>query len=845
MQREAEQRAGQTEGGLTREDLSRLNRAEWEADRIAADERAERSDARRRERERLDAQQPAESIMDEIDPDNTAAMRSAGLGADESPQLTGGMLDALKRPENMIRLAGMGLGLIGILLLLAGLRAEAQVAPGGDPAVATATATASPAGTPLTQASPPVTGTATANASFTKVSGPCKLAARFSDRYRFAATNGDLTLTQLSNGHASRGTIAPSGEFTTMAEGQGYRGRIVGTTATGQHTYTGQGCNEVYDFTMTFPTAFLGGPASAGTANRPPEAGPIRAVQTGTTTTYTVQNVSDPDGDQLRYAWSSTTDPCGTYSGASTPTFSWDHPHPPCPSEPSHPGTITVVIDDGRSAISRTYTRGSTPGTGAVPLAGVGISTIAPSPTAVPTTAAPTSTAAPTAEATSAGTTSGPSIPLILLGGLLTLGGLGLVVRGPSIVGRREERDEDKDPCEEEKRAEADARARRDRARQRRDRIEELRSRHERAQADNERAQREEAASKDDRNVSWGEDADIGPSSRIYTNPDQKARIDRAEAAARAAREAADAARSAYEAAGNGGESAAAQEELAAAESAWQAADAALRRCLQLNAPPPPPPPPAPPPPPPPPTPPTSGPGPTTAGPGGPVTSTPRTTGPTQARECDPPGAERRRPGGTPSMESVWIPDLRGAQLKFDSDMRAVTDFPIDDFIDWASFTKDAFFEGKKIVSLSQGLGPDAGFPVEGALDLAGFPDFLTYYDKMIEMALKALKEAAEQQELIAKNGDYWLEYRSERYELRCEPWQRCVNGRWVDFGKGSFVGTGEMSGTRETRKIQVTADPSAIERAVRDAIDRSFRQVEAAKTSAENQARRFQERCR
>ncbi|HVS10135.1 MAG TPA: hypothetical protein VMS76_09710, partial [Planctomycetota bacterium] len=366
MQREAEQRAGQTEGGLTREDLGRIARDEWEADRAAADERERRSDAHRREQQRLDEQQPGESIMDEVDPDNTAAMRSAGLGPDEPPQLTGGMLDALKRPENLIRLAGMGLGLIGILLLLYGLRAEAQVAPGGAPAAATATATASAAGTPVTQASPPVTGTGTANASFTKVSGPCNLAVRFSDRYQFAAVNGDLTLTQLSNGHASRGTIAPSGEFTTMAEGQGYRGRITGTTATGQHTYTGQGCNEIYDFTMNFPTAFLGGPASAGAQNRPPEAGPIRAVQTGTTTSYTVQNVSDPDGDLLNYAWSSTTNPCGTYSGAITPTFSWDHPHPPCPSEPSHPGVITVVIDDGGFAITRTYTRGSTPGTGGV-----------------------------------------------------------------------------------------------------------------------------------------------------------------------------------------------------------------------------------------------------------------------------------------------------------------------------------------------------------------------------------------------------------------------------------------------------------------------------------------------
>src|SRR5688572_15461004 len=125
MQREAENRAGETPGGLTREDLGKLNRAEWNRDREAADERAERrAEAERRAQEQRDAQQPGESIMDEVDPDDTAAMRSQGLGPDEPPQLTGGMLDALKKPENLIRLAGMGLGLIGLLLLMYGLRAE-------------------------------------------------------------------------------------------------------------------------------------------------------------------------------------------------------------------------------------------------------------------------------------------------------------------------------------------------------------------------------------------------------------------------------------------------------------------------------------------------------------------------------------------------------------------------------------------------------------------------------------------------------------------------------------------------------------------------------------------------
>ena len=43
-----------------------------------------------------------------------------------------------------------------------------------------------------------------------------ELVARLADRYQFAATNGQLTLTQLSNSHVSRGTISPAGDFTSF-----------------------------------------------------------------------------------------------------------------------------------------------------------------------------------------------------------------------------------------------------------------------------------------------------------------------------------------------------------------------------------------------------------------------------------------------------------------------------------------------------------------------------------------------------------------------------------------------------------------------------------------------------
>jgi hypothetical protein len=230
---------GRRQGGEDRDEKR-------DRDRIA-EERARERLARDRE--------PAESILDEID-DEPAAMGVMGLAPDEASALTGGMRDALQRPENVIRLFAAGLGIVALLILLLGLRAElrneATQTPGAPVASPTAVATtsATAAGSPIAQASPGVTGTATANGSFTKVSGPCNFAARFNDSFSFAVTNGALTLTQLSNGHVSSGTLELNGDFTTMADGQGYRGRVSGATAEGQHTYTADGCDEVYDFTM-------------------------------------------------------------------------------------------------------------------------------------------------------------------------------------------------------------------------------------------------------------------------------------------------------------------------------------------------------------------------------------------------------------------------------------------------------------------------------------------------------------------------------------------------------------------------------------------------------------------
>lgn len=249
IQREIENRARSTDGGLTPEDLLKISRQQTEEDYHRVAREQWRSGKLGVDLE--PSPQPAESILDEID-HTQSSLGVMGLAPDEAPVLTGEMLDALKRPENMMRLVAAGLGIIGFLLLFLGLRAEANQklsdGTGVVTSLPTTVVTASPTTVAISQAS--VTGSAKAIGSFTKVSGPCNFARQFSDNFSFVATNGVLALTQLSNNHVTNGTIDPNGDFSTAADGQGYSGNVNGMMAEGQHTYTAEGCNEVYNFTM-------------------------------------------------------------------------------------------------------------------------------------------------------------------------------------------------------------------------------------------------------------------------------------------------------------------------------------------------------------------------------------------------------------------------------------------------------------------------------------------------------------------------------------------------------------------------------------------------------------------
>jgi hypothetical protein len=546
IQAEAAARTGGVEGGLTQRDLSRLNQEFAEPDLRAA----------------------------------RSGDGSSGLGQ---------VVDAVRRGDmrTIMQLASAPFGIVGILLVLLGLLGACQPQPqqlGTIPGTTLSPATASPSGTPIAQVP---SGSTTANVAFVKASGSCtSLASRFTDRYSLMSNAGAFTLTQLSNNHTTTGRVDANGAFSTTATDQSYRGTVSGTTGQGEHTYTGQGCNERYTFTMTLSSPLFAASGATRVPNRPPTAGGIIAVLSPPATTYTVQ-ASDPEGEALRYTWTSTNN-CGTFTGANSPTFVWSHPHPPCGDETVHPGTIRVQISDGGLAVLREYTNGSASGTGLVPPTPSVVAATA-TPISTPTASAPaTSTTAASATAGSATTAGGgPNFPLVL-GGLL-LSGLG---GGLYWAGRRSE--PQLDPCAEQKRRVAAAKAAAAAARARKQRIEGLKAAADKAQADLQRAQREQAHATDDRHVSWGEDVESGR--RVYTNKDQKARIDAANAALQAAQAAAASAKSAYEGAGNGTEAQQAQYAVEDADRELQRAEEALARCLQINAPAPPPTPPTPPP---------------------------------------------------------------------------------------------------------------------------------------------------------------------------------------------------------------------------------------------------------
>ena len=65
----------------------------------------------------------------------------------------------------------------------------------------------------------------------------------------------------------------------------------------------------------------------------------------------------------LTYSWTNS-NPCGQFSGVSSPIAEWHHPDVPgsCPNEPVHQGVITVVVSNAYGAVKCEYDGGSAPG---------------------------------------------------------------------------------------------------------------------------------------------------------------------------------------------------------------------------------------------------------------------------------------------------------------------------------------------------------------------------------------------------------------------------------------------------------------------------------------------------
>lgn len=128
---------------------------------------------------------------------------------------------------------------------------------------------------------------------------------------------------------------------------------------------------------------------------------------------------------------------------------------------------------------------------------------------------------------------------------------------------------------------------------------------------------------------------------------------------------------------------------------------------------------------------------------------------------------------------SVKLIDLRQAKIRFDAAYRDPAD--IGGFTDWLGWIKGGFFEGKKVKDLLEGL-KSGDIPVGGLLDAIGIglPDFISYYDKMGDEVIGALRKIGEITARVRKAGDYSLHYPTKPYTLTCTTQEVCRKGAWV-----------------------------------------------------------------
>ncbi len=130
-------------------------------------------------------------------------------------------------------------------------------------------------------------------------------------------------------------------------------------------------------------------------------------------------------------------------------------------------------------------------------------------------------------------------------------------------------------------------------------------------------------------------------------------------------------------------------------------------------------------------------------------------------------------------------------------------------FVDFLEDFKEGFFALKKIRSYLTGdhweiqtKGGQYDVPVAGPLDHIGFPDFLTYHEKIAEQLVASMRRFELMVKRIRESGEYWVRYDIQTYVLKCERMQICKNNAWMTVCTFSLTEGGRRSVDTERETV-------------------------------------------
>ncbi|MBI4434301.1 hypothetical protein HY635_00570 [Candidatus Uhrbacteria bacterium] len=186
---------------------------------------------------------------------------------------------------------------------------------------------------------------------------------------------------------------------------------------------------------------------------------------------------------------------------------------------------------------------------------------------------------------------------------------------------------------------------------------------------------------------------------------------------------------------------------------------------------------------------------------------------------------------------TVKLIDLRRAKIRFSSAYQDAAD--IGGFTDWLEWIKGGFFEGKKVKDLLEGLA-SGEVPVGGLLDTVGIglPDFISYYDKMGDEVIGALRKIGEITERVRKAGDYSIRYPTSPYTLTCTTQEVCRNGTWVTERTLEMKRDAGTSWNVTNVEFAPNAD------AAKAIIEKLFRQLENKNRPEVQKMEEFEKKC-